>query len=136
MQAGQGVMWHWNYWNCTSSDHQLLFCSGVEESFRTLLCTSTCSMFFRVKCTLRTCTSEFCPPSKIFLFLDHFVISVCKYRLYNKATTGGGLDGKYTTKCHRPEVVYTVETRTELYNRLVPWDIATCVHLRPGYVVT
>ena len=66
------------------------------------------------------------PPLKISLFLDHFVISVCK--LYNKATTGGGLYGIYTTKCRRHEVVYTVKTKTELYNRLVPWGIATCVH--------
>ena len=33
----------------------------------------------------------------------------------------------YTTECHRYEVVYTVETETELYNRLVPGGIATCV---------
>ena len=33
----------------------------------------------------------------------------------------------YTTKGHRPSVVYTVETDTELYNRLVPWGIATHV---------
>ena len=28
------------------------------------------------------------------------------------------------TECRRHEVVYTVETKTELYNRLVPWGIA------------
>ena len=33
----------------------------------------------------------------------------------------------YTTECHRYEVVYTVETETELYNQLVPGGIATCV---------
>ena len=33
----------------------------------------------------------------------------------------------YTTEGRRPEVVYTVETDTELYNRLVPWGIATHV---------
>ena len=37
----------------------------------------------------------------------------------------GGLYGIYTTECRRHEVVYTVETETELYNRLVPWGIAT-----------
>ena len=31
----------------------------------------------------------------------------------------------YTTEGRRPEVVYTVETDTELHNRLVPWGIAT-----------
>ena len=38
-----------------------------------------------------------------------------------------GLYGIYTTSCRRYEVVYTVETETELYNRLVPWGIATRV---------
>ena len=33
----------------------------------------------------------------------------------------------YTTECCRHEVVYMylVETDTEVYNQLVPWDIAT-----------
>ena len=35
------------------------------------------------------------------------------------------LYGIYTTECRRHKVVYTVETKTELYNRLVPWGIAT-----------
>ena len=40
------------------------------------------------------------------------------YKLYNEVEI-------YTTVCRRHEVVYTLETETNLYNRLVPWGIAT-----------
>ena len=46
------------------------------------------------------------------------------YRLYNEVEVSTG----YTLpRAGRPEVVYNVETDTELYNRLAPWGIATHV---------
>ena len=55
---------------------------------------------------------------RALLVRKHVAMSHDMYKLYNEVEI-------YTTECRRHEVVYTVETETELYNRLVPWGIAT-----------
>ena len=69
---------------------------------------------------------DLCTRKKMYVWLYvvcvHVCMYVCMYRLYNEVE----VSTVYTlpSAC---EVVYTVVTETELYNRLVPWGIATRV---------